>query len=195
MIEGLKPYAEYRESGVPWLGMIPSRWSVQRSKLLLQEFDVRTTTGKEQLLRVSQYTGVTERKARDDSGAADTRAATLVGYKRVRTHDLVQELRTVSACSLLNKGGHGLVGNVAFEAVPTFDLPAPALEFEFHERTQATEEVVADGLLAAHEEALGVADLLDRPMIALDGPVFPVRLLEGGPGDFHALFFRGSKAA
>ena len=101
----------------------------------------------------------------------------------------------MKACSLLDEAGYGPVGNMALERVPAFDLATPASEFQLHERTQATEEVVADGLLAAHEEAFGVADLLDRPMIILDGPMFPVGLLEDVPSHFHALFFRGSKAA
>ena len=99
------------------------------------------------------------------------------------------------AGSLLDEVGHDRVGEVAFEAVPAFDLPAPALEFEFHERTQATEEMVADGLPAPHEEPFGVAELLEGPMITLDGPMLPVGLREGMPSHFHALFFRGSKAA
>ena len=30
MIEGLKPYAEYKESGLPWLGKTPVHWSTNR---------------------------------------------------------------------------------------------------------------------------------------------------------------------
>jgi len=89
MIEGLKPYAEYKESGQEWLGRVPTHWDVRRTKLILREVDSRSTTGKEQLLRVSQYTGVTQRKAADGSDAPDTRAASLVGYKRVSVNDLV----------------------------------------------------------------------------------------------------------
>lgn len=89
MIEGLQPYSKYKESGLPWLGRCPSHWNLRRTKLILREIDSRTRTGKEQLLRVSQYTGVTERKADDGSDAPDTRAASLVGYKQVEPHDLV----------------------------------------------------------------------------------------------------------
>ncbi len=89
MIANLQPYPEYKESGVPWLGQIPARWDVRRMKLLLREVDSRSSTGKEQLLRVSQYTGVTQRKAIDGSDSPDTRASSLMGYKRVTPHDLV----------------------------------------------------------------------------------------------------------
>lgn len=89
MIEGLKPYAEYKDSGQDWLGKVPAHWDVRRTKLLLRETDSRSTTGKEQLLRVSQYTGVTRRMSINGSDAPDTRAASLVGYKRVSANDLV----------------------------------------------------------------------------------------------------------
>ena len=88
MIEGLQPDPEYKESGLPWLGRCPSHWNLRRTKCILYEIDSRTRTGKEQLLRVSQYTGVTERKANDGSDAPDTRAASLVGYKQVEPQDL-----------------------------------------------------------------------------------------------------------
>jgi hypothetical protein len=96
---------------------------------------------------------------------------------------------------LLDEVGHDRVGEMTFEAVPALDLSAPALEFEFHERTQATEKVVADGLLAAHKEPFGVANLFEGAVIALNGPVLPVGMMEGVPSHFQALFFRGSKAA
>ena len=98
-------------------------------------------------------------------------------------------------CSLFDEVSHGVIGEVTFEAVPAVDLAAPALEFQLHERTQATEEMVADGLLATHEEPFGVADLLEGAMVALDGPVLPVGMIEEVPSHFHALFFRGSKTA
>lgn len=89
MIEGLQPYQEYKDSGLDWLGRIPEHWDIRRTKLLLREVDSRSTSGKEQLLRVSQYTGVTQRKSADGSDAPNTRAASLVGYKRVSVNDLV----------------------------------------------------------------------------------------------------------
>ena len=101
----------------------------------------------------------------------------------------------MSTCSLLDEVGHGLIGNVALEGVPAFDLSAPALEFECHERTQAAEEMIVDGLFAAHKEPFRVADLLDGAVITLDGPVLLMGLVEGAPSHFQALFFRGSKAA
>lgn len=89
MIADLKSYPSYKDSGVPWLGEVPEHWAVRRMKLLLREVDSRSSRGDEQLLRVSQYTGVTQRKVIDGSDEPNTRALSLVGYKRVAVNDLV----------------------------------------------------------------------------------------------------------
>ena len=73
MVEGLKPYADYKESGQEWLGRVPGHGDVRRTKLILREVDSRSTTGKEQLLRVSQYR--TRLTADLVTGKLDVRAA------------------------------------------------------------------------------------------------------------------------
>jgi type I restriction enzyme S subunit len=85
----LKPYSEYRDSGVSWLGKIPAHWEVRRIKYLLREVNSRSSTGQERLLSVSQYTGVTPRRSREGGDEPDTRAASLIGYKQVAQDDLV----------------------------------------------------------------------------------------------------------
>jgi type I restriction enzyme S subunit len=85
----LRSYTEYRESGAEWLGKIPAHWKTRRIKYILREKDSRSTDGKEQLLRVSQYTGVTQRIRADGLDEPDTRADSLVGYKKVQPDDLV----------------------------------------------------------------------------------------------------------
>ena len=37
MIADLKPYAEYKESGLPWLGAVPEHWDMIPQSCLLQE--------------------------------------------------------------------------------------------------------------------------------------------------------------
>ena len=82
-VNGLRSYPAYRESGAGWLGPVPEHWKVRRIKFLLRERHARSGSGKEQLLRVSQYTGITKRHRKD------TRAESLIGYKRVAQSDLV----------------------------------------------------------------------------------------------------------
>ena len=62
MIADLKPYAEYKESGLPWLGKVPVRWEVKRAKSIFQRVDIRSKTGQEELLTVSSARGIVPRK-------------------------------------------------------------------------------------------------------------------------------------
>jgi type I restriction enzyme S subunit len=89
MIADLKPYAKYRQAEGGWLGEIPSHWTIRRMKYVVREINDRSTSGKEQLLRISQFTGVTQRHRADGLDGPDTRAESLVGYKRVEPDDLV----------------------------------------------------------------------------------------------------------
>jgi type I restriction enzyme, S subunit len=93
MIDGLKPYRAMKDSGVPWLGKVPEHWEVKRNKIFLHEVNARSEDGSEELLTVSQYTGVTRRRERmSDDGDLLTNAASLVGYKRVSAGDLVMNI-------------------------------------------------------------------------------------------------------
>lgn len=78
----MERYNEYKDSGVQWLGEIPSHWGLRRTKYVWKETDSRSEFGSEQLLSVSQYDGV--RKAQLDS-----RSESLKGYKIVKQDELV----------------------------------------------------------------------------------------------------------
>lgn len=84
-----KPYAKYKDSGVEWLSEVPGHWKVHRFKQLLEEKDIRSQQGDEQLLQVSQYTGITKRRTRNGVNETDSRAESLLGYKCVEPDDLV----------------------------------------------------------------------------------------------------------
>lgn len=86
---GLKPYSAYKDSGVDWIGQVPDHWDARRFKYVLRERDARSVDGSEQLLRVSQFTGVTERKSLNGTDEPDTRAESLVGYRCVEPGELV----------------------------------------------------------------------------------------------------------
>lgn len=73
-----------------WLGDFPNHWEVLRIKNLFQEMDSRSETGKEELLSVSHYTGVTlKRESLENEDDHLTNAESLVGYKLVHQGDLV----------------------------------------------------------------------------------------------------------
>lgn len=84
-----KPYPAYQccEEG---LRIIPEQWHLIRSKYVLRETDLRSDTGEEELLTVSQYTGIviTRKNKKEDSDFL-SRAASLIGYKKVEKSNLV----------------------------------------------------------------------------------------------------------
>lgn len=84
MIDGLKPYAEYRPSAHPWLGAVPAHWTEKRAKYFFREVDERSTTGQEELLSVSHKTGVTPRPQHVTMFKAESN----VGHKICRPDDL-----------------------------------------------------------------------------------------------------------
>lgn len=71
---------------------IPKHWQFTRIKNLFREIDRRSESGKEDLLSVSQYTGVTLRKDAFEEGKEITNAKTLKGYKIVERGDLVSNI-------------------------------------------------------------------------------------------------------
>ena len=86
MITDLKPYAEYKESGLPWLGQVPGHWEVQRIKTVLRETDHRTRDGEGTLLSLTRVRGLIPHREMTDRMHS---AKTLVGYKCYRDGQLV----------------------------------------------------------------------------------------------------------
>jgi len=85
----IEKYTSYKKSGITWLGDIPDHWEIRRIKYLFKEVDGRSTSGDENLLSVSQYTGVTKKSDKVAEGENLTNAKTLEGYKIVKKGDLV----------------------------------------------------------------------------------------------------------
>lgn len=91
-ITKLQAYGKYKQSGVEWLGEIPEHWEIRRIKYLFNEINERSEDGNEDLLSVSQYTGVTNKTDKVEKGGMLTNALTLEGYKKVRKGDLVSNI-------------------------------------------------------------------------------------------------------
>jgi type I restriction enzyme, S subunit len=86
MMAILRPYPEYKQSRLPWLGTIPAHWEEKRAKYLFREVDERSTSGQEELLSVSHVTGVTPRRQKN---VTMFMAESYVGHKLCRPGDLV----------------------------------------------------------------------------------------------------------
>lgn len=86
MIEGLKPYSEYKESGSPWLGSVPAHWRILRIKAVLREKDARSRDGSGTLLSLTRNRGLVARSELTDKVHS---ARTLVGYKAYNPGEIV----------------------------------------------------------------------------------------------------------
>ena len=64
MIEGLKPYTEYKDSGQEWLGKVPAHWRTPRLKTVLREKDARSLNGSGLLLSLTRNRGLIARRRR-----------------------------------------------------------------------------------------------------------------------------------
>ena len=169
MIERLKPYPEYRESGLAWLGRIPAHWQMRRMKLLLREVDSRSTNGTERLLKVSQYTGVTERKSSDSSGGQHTRASSLRGYKRVSVDDIVINIMLAWNGSL----GVSRFSGIVSPAYCVYRFQANAMPWYYQEmlrlpvykeRIKAASTGVVDSRLRLYSDELGNLEAIQPPL-------------------------------
>ena len=108
MIGALKPYPEYKESGLPWLGRIPKHWRVLRGKSLFRPTDIRSLTGQEELLTVSSKHGVIPRRT---TTVTMFQAASYVGYKLCWPEDLVINSLWAWARGLGVSRYHGIVSS------------------------------------------------------------------------------------
>lgn len=83
--KGLDHTVPMKDSGVAWIGEIPAHWEINRGKVLFEESDARSADGSEELLTVSQYTGITPRSQKNVNMFE---ALTLEGYKLCDVGDI-----------------------------------------------------------------------------------------------------------
>lgn len=86
MIEGLKSYGEYRESGIPWASSLPAHWKIERAKRLFTKMD-RPVRPDDEVVTCFRDGVVTLRKNRRLRGF--TEAIVESGYQGIRKGDLV----------------------------------------------------------------------------------------------------------
>jgi len=82
----LKQYPEYKEVKLPWISKLPLEWKVLRAKTFFKPIDVRSKTGEEELLSVSEKKGVSPRK---NINVTMFKAESYKGYKLCWPGDLV----------------------------------------------------------------------------------------------------------
>ncbi len=100
---GLDPNARLKPSGVEWLGDIPDHWDVLRSRFLFNEVNLRSTTGEEVHLSMSQVLGLVPSHLVKQTLIAES----YIGGKLCQKGDLVlNRLKAhLGVFALANKGG------------------------------------------------------------------------------------------
>ena len=83
--KGIRPGRKMKDSGIEWIGEVPEEWTIIRGKGLFEEVNTRSEDGSEELLTVSQYTGVTPRSQKN---VYMFEAETLEGYKICEIGDI-----------------------------------------------------------------------------------------------------------
>jgi type I restriction enzyme, S subunit len=103
---GLDPNVQLKPSGVESLADVPAHWEVRRGKFVFSCVDVRSNTGKEELLTVSSRDGVVPRAGRNITMFM---AASYVGHKLCWPGDLVVNSLWAWARGLGFARDHGIV--------------------------------------------------------------------------------------
>jgi type I restriction enzyme S subunit len=106
MIPELKPYADYKESGLPWLGKFPAQWVIKRGKSYLYAVDKRSEKGSEELLTVSSARGVVPRRT---ANVTMFKAESYAGHKLCWPNDLVINSLWAWAGGLGVSQHHGII--------------------------------------------------------------------------------------
>ncbi len=127
-MENLKPYAAYRDSGLPWLGEIPVSWEVRRNGRLFQQ---RNETGFPDLpiLEVSLRTGVRIRNF--NSSNRKQVMSDRDKYKRARKGDIAYNMMRMWQGAVGVVPEDGLISPAYIVAKPLPDTDARYFEYLF----------------------------------------------------------------
>ena len=86
-------YNKYKKTSIDWIEEIPEHWNLMKIGFLFEELSDVSVTGQEDLLSVSQYSGIRpKRESIDNEKDNLTNASSLVGYKSVCKGDLVMNI-------------------------------------------------------------------------------------------------------
>ncbi len=88
MIEGLRPYAEYKDSGSKWIGDVPAKWEVRKLRTLVSKRSERNRTDLP-LLSVAREKGVFVRSLTDAKENHNVIPEDLSNYKVALKGNLV----------------------------------------------------------------------------------------------------------
>jgi type I restriction enzyme S subunit len=88
MIDGLKPYSDYQETGAYWLGQVPKHWSVMPNRAIFEEVKDRDHPT-EEMLSVTITRGIVRQRALlADTSKKDSSNQNKSAYKLIQPNDI-----------------------------------------------------------------------------------------------------------
>jgi type I restriction enzyme S subunit len=125
MINGLKPYLEYKESEVPWLGHVPGHWDVVPSKALFRHRKDKARI-EDQMLTASQSHGIISRN--EFMAIEGRRVMQVITGKEILKHvepnDFVMSMRSFQGGLEWSRIG-GAISSAYVMLVPQADVYSP----------------------------------------------------------------------
>lgn len=104
--KGLDKNMKMKATGENWLSSIPNHWKMEKGKNLLFETNFRSIDGQEELLTVSQYTGVTPRSKKN---VTMFQSESLVDYKICEVGDIAANTMWMWAGAVGVSQYHGVI--------------------------------------------------------------------------------------
>lgn len=104
---GLNPDVKMKVTNIPWLPEIPEHWTVKPIRAILRENNEKTETGTEELLSLSQYTGVSRKRDAGKTGMFE--AESTIGYKKVHSGQFVMNIMLAWNGSYAVSGLEGII--------------------------------------------------------------------------------------
>ncbi len=158
MIDGLKPYTEYKKSGVPWLGEVPSKWEVRRGKWLFQNRkELNTSRANKNVLSLT-LRGVVNNDPDNPEGLVPKDYATYQLFKKdnlvFKLIDL-ENLRT-SRVGLVHEDG--IMSSAYVRLISQNNGP---IRFFFHQYFDLYQRGVYNQIGGGVRSTLGASDLLN----------------------------------
>lgn len=86
----MERYKEYKDSGISWIGEIPSHWETCRMKKVFSLANEKTVNEEGTLLSLSQYTGITRKEDAAKTGMFE--AESTIGYNIVHKGQFVMNI-------------------------------------------------------------------------------------------------------
>jgi type I restriction enzyme S subunit len=126
--KGLNPDAPMKDSGVEWLGMVPTHWEIKRIGSLFNEA-IEIGVQELPILSVSIHTGVSDKElAEDELDRKVTRSEDRLKYKRVRPRDLVYNMMRAWQGGFGSVSVDGMVSPAYVVARPSTKLKTELVE-------------------------------------------------------------------